>query len=496
MTSYTKIIDSDLASGALYDKVNDMADALNAGKLEKTSFGLRKASTAYASGVVVTCEYHSDLLLKCTTAGTTGVGALDTSGALVCGNTISDGTVVWTAVTNGTVRSVNGVVPDNYGNTHITIESGWNLLDYKWTDHILNDIRWLRGDTFSWQDGNVYTSAYNALVDDIDGIASSTETVGSYTITYYQAASGRKIVLPAMENTVNNIYNETGSSWYYILDTANTRFKLPRGASSIHGALIESSSSGFRWYRIYEDGWCEQGDAFYGDINGWQNITATLLVPYKDTNYHVSITSAWGGNGAGGSYYYPLTMKTTTQFVANVTNYAAAYGHSTWKASGYTSKNYISSNGRKYLYFYVGNYSQPAVEQTAGLNSSLFNGKMDRDMNNAASNVDCVVESKYPTAADPSWYRLYKSGWIEQGGSSAPVSDYGSETVYFSKEMNDTSYSISVTSIWNGTVDDTTYLQAWKLEAGAVTTTSLTFYSRSTTTKSFKWEIKGVIAQS
>ena len=30
------------------------------------------------------------------------------------------------------------------------------LLDFKWTDHILNDVSWLRADTFSWQPGNVY----------------------------------------------------------------------------------------------------------------------------------------------------------------------------------------------------------------------------------------------------------------------------------------------------------------------------------------------------
>lgn len=99
--------------------------------------------------------------------------------------------------------------------------------------------------------------------------------------------------------------------------------------------VIETYSSGFAWYRKWSDGWCEQGNCFYGDVNGWQNNTVTLLVPYKDTNYHVSITSSWAGNGDGASYYYSNNNKTTTKFVANVTNYAAAYGYATWKASGY-----------------------------------------------------------------------------------------------------------------------------------------------------------------
>lgn len=42
-----------------------------------------------------------------------------------------------------------------------TIANANNLLDFKWSDHIINNIEWLRADTFSWQDGSVYTSAYN-----------------------------------------------------------------------------------------------------------------------------------------------------------------------------------------------------------------------------------------------------------------------------------------------------------------------------------------------
>ena len=119
MTNYTKITDNDLASGALYDKVNDMADAINAGKLERTAAGVRKASTTYTAGDLVFCEYHANLILKCTTAGTTGVGALDTSGSLSAGDTITDGTVVWTAIVNGTVNAVNGISPNSSGNIDI-----------------------------------------------------------------------------------------------------------------------------------------------------------------------------------------------------------------------------------------------------------------------------------------------------------------------------------------------------------------------------------------
>ena len=67
----------------------------------------------------------------------------------------------------------------------------------------------------------------------------------------------------------------------------------------------------------------------------------------------------------------------------------------------------------EYLYFYVGNYTKTAIEQTAGINSEVLNGKMDNDLANLPSNIDYVVEQ---WADNNNWYRVYKSGWCEQGG--------------------------------------------------------------------------------
>ena len=39
------------------------------------------------------------------------------------------------------------------------------LLSFDWYDHKLNDIRFLRADTFSWQDGILYSAVYNLLLE-------------------------------------------------------------------------------------------------------------------------------------------------------------------------------------------------------------------------------------------------------------------------------------------------------------------------------------------
>ena len=104
----------------------------------------------------------------------------------------------------------------------------FTLFQYQFTDHILNNASWLRADTFSWASGAVYVSAYEHLVDDIDNITAETETIAGYTVTFYRATDGHKICLADQESTVADIFTATGVAWYYILDTANQRFKLPK----------------------------------------------------------------------------------------------------------------------------------------------------------------------------------------------------------------------------------------------------------------------------
>lgn len=69
-------------------------------------------------------------------------------------------------------------------------------------------------------------------------------------------------------------------------------------------------------------------------------------------------------------------------------------------------------------------------------------GKADKDLGNIPSNYDYVVESKYPTEDDPSWYRVYKSGWVEQGGLVTFSNNQNAkQTINFLLPMKDTNYS-------------------------------------------------------
>ena len=232
-----------------------------------------------------------------------------------------------------------------------TISNGHTLFDFKWTDHTISSMEWTRADTFSWQDGSVYVAAHEHLEADFRAGEDMSETIGSYTIDFVLAPDGHKIVLPNMETTVSNIYDETGVAWYYVLDRVNDRFKLPR------------TKYGFTGYR----------DSVGKYVSaGLPNITGNLNTAYGTA----------GGTfvGASGAFSGVTTAKrfnrtadsnngySSIDFKASDSN--AIYGNSTTVQPPAT---------QMYLYFYVGEFNQSATEQTAGLNASLFNEKVDLD---------------------------------------------------------------------------------------------------------------------
>ena len=261
------------------------------------------------------------------------------------------------------------------------------LLFAQWSDHLLEDFCWLRADTFSWQDGTVYTAAYNELLTEYNNAASADETDGS--ISFKRTPKGYKICGADQHDNVAALYESTGAAWYYILDVPNKRFKLPR------------TKFGFTGLRTGAGNYVAPG---------LPNITGTLeTIPVSTTidgkgAFRRSTTPNTVGASAGGASWSNVT------FDASLSN--PTYGSSTTVQPPATEM---------YLYFFVGNYTQTAIEQTAGLNAEMFNGKADvealngkanTDLANVASNIDYVVESYSDN--DGNWYRVWKSKRVEQ----------------------------------------------------------------------------------
>ena len=69
----------------------------------------------------------------------------------------------------------NQIIPEE-GEFYVTPDYiNLPLLTSMWFDHIVNDISWLRADTFSWQSGDVYKTVYDKLVSEYNNENSITK---------------------------------------------------------------------------------------------------------------------------------------------------------------------------------------------------------------------------------------------------------------------------------------------------------------------------------
>lgn len=344
-----------------------------------------------------------------------------------------------------------------------------NIFDFKWADHLLNDISWLRADTFSWQSGDVYVAAYNHLVADFEGTTAETETIGDIEITFYRAEDKHKICLPDQEDKVLELYNATGVAWYYILDTANKQFKLPRSKHNKYADTLGVVGNGKTLGLT--DGVSTFGIA--GSNNTLNSAGAYIARSGNDTLLNVGEQIAgWTGATANGK-----TIGVTTDSTK----------------SGIIAQQEQDTDQYKYLYFYVGNFERDAVEQTAGINTETFNNKADRNLMNTTDNVDMVIESQLPTVENGyTWYRKYKSGWVEQGGIiSTNVDAAFVQTLPI--VMANNKYNVLITR--NTTRDETSNLNGRWCEVYDITTTTFTTWGKYGNNTDIFWQVSGMSAQ-
>lgn len=335
--------------------------------------------------------------------------------------------------------------------------AGLPLLSVHWSDHLLNRMDMLRADTFSWQDGTVYTAAYNELLTEYNNAASADETDGS--ISFKRTPKGYKICAADQHDNVSALYDSTGVAWYYILDVPNKRFKLPR------------TKFGFTGLRTRAGNYVAPG---------LPNITAKMM----GTTYggladaYVNASGACRTEGSGGA-----SAKGGEEFFLWKHDFDASRSSSVYGSS----QTVQPPATEMYLYFFVGNFTQSAVEQTAGLNAELFNGKADRDLANVPANIDYVVES-YKHGNN--WYRKYKSGWLEQGGIYKGT--FNTTSVHnLLVPFADTTYSILGEAL-----DVSDYTVSWCARKTSFTTTSFTGegfrgVTGNYTYNTLRWEAKG-----
>ena len=163
----------------------------------------------------------------------------------------------------------------------------------------------------------------------------------------------------------------------------------------------------------------------YSDLTGTPGVaTADTLGLVKPDGTTITVTedgtiSATGGGGSGSGFDFEGTK---AEFDAAV-------------AAGTITADSVS--------LITDDVSGDNVATKAEL-QAVDRSKADTALSNVLANIDYVVESKCPTADDQTWYRKYKSGWLEQGGL-VTVSGTVGATVTLLKPFANTAYNIQLT---------------------------------------------------
>lgn len=111
--------------------------------------------------------------------------------------------------------------------------------------------------------------------------------------------------------TVTNV----GSTDVANISTGLTQTETRISALENHGAgatVVESYRNGTEWYRVWSDGWIEQGGHATGVSNGF--ATQVLLKPFANINYSVHVTGYTSNTTADYNDCVKKNSKTTTQF--------------------------------------------------------------------------------------------------------------------------------------------------------------------------------------
>lgn len=202
--------------------------------------------------------------------------------------------------------------------------------------------------------------------------------------------------------------------------------------------------------------------------NGQYNSGTTYVDVYN------LLLQIYNGTVAKAGVSVKLSTETyaDTDFVLNTSDTTFRLPLKVALASGKAVSGIETSTNGLYLYFYVG-----AVVQDASVIAAASVLTQIAEL----LSCDYVVESKTPTAEDPTWYRVYKSGWVEQGG----IKPSGVTTVSFPKEMVNVDYWYIVKGNYNNTSG------SYASSHDYVTTRNTTSFILSTGGTTASWEAKG-----
>ncbi len=309
--------------------------------------------------------------------------------------------------------------------TQVQVNTPYSLFDYKYSDHTIENASWVLSNG-QWCSGVTYKSAYDKLVDIKNGNTPS---------------NGLSVKL----------HTETYTDTDYVINKTDNTFRLPYTTG--YKFIVDSWQSGTSYYRIYNDGWIEQGGRSICTTTSSgtaDSILVTYHKPMVDTNYNLMIATSdiqagYPNMSNGHANEHAWGDLTTTSFKWGLDG---AYGSNqqacNWVVTGYVNSTYTTPK----LYFYLGETVQNANLISVG---NVFNTISD------LKGKTLVETYKNGTSG----YRLYADGFCVQWGELGWTSGswaVGTKTLL--KPYLDTSYILLPLGNWSNSESSSCTVQA------------------------------------
>ena len=136
----------------------------------------------------------------------------------------------------------------------------------------------------------------------------------------------------------NVVYNKNGIPFDIDAIATDLNGKMDRdGINATASVCVESYQNGTSWYRLYSDGWCEQGGCYSGSIGTNAGVKILLLKEYKDLNFsafaQVKINTTVGVSNSASAAVN--VYSTSSIYIVNDDYAISSMVGAFWQACGY-----------------------------------------------------------------------------------------------------------------------------------------------------------------
>lgn len=253
--------------------------------------------------------------------------------------------------------------------------------------------------------------------------------------------------------------------------------------------IVEAQRNDTEWYRVWSDGWIEQGGEAFQD--NAIDYVVQLLKPYINTDYFACVSLGVNEyhTGSLATKYVSVYNLTTTSFTIYTSN-GAGLRRKRWYACGQ------GEVPAKLL--------QQAIKGESAYEIAIRNGfegteeewlaslKGERGKAGDTSSSNTVAYIIETSNTDNNWYRIWSDGWVEQGGILVTTSA-SSNTISLPIEMASDLFNIDFHIVKGGSSNNTT--NNARIESRKTTSTSITLYIQPSDETYTSWTVMGMRKQ-